>query len=67
MTTKERVNILLVDDQPSKLMTYEEILKGLNENIIKATVASEALQWLLKEVAVVLTTRTPDRHNELAT
>ena len=55
MTTKERVNILLVDDQPSKLMTYEEILKGLNENLIKATSASEALQWLLKEeVAVVL-------------
>ena len=55
MTTKERVNILLVDDQPSKLLTYEEILKDLDENLIKATSASEALQWLLKEeVAVVL-------------
>ncbi|HJY33408.1 MAG TPA: response regulator [Vicinamibacterales bacterium] len=55
MTTKERVNILLVDDQPSKLLTYEEILKDLDENLIKVTSASEALQWLLKEeVAVVL-------------
>ena len=55
MTSKEPVNILLVDDQPAKLLTYEEILKDLNENLIKATSASEALQCLLKEeVGVVL-------------
>jgi signal transduction histidine kinase len=55
MTTKDKVNILLVDDQPSKLLTYEQILKELDETLIKATSASEALQCLLKyEVGVVL-------------
>jgi signal transduction histidine kinase/ActR/RegA family two-component response regulator len=54
-TRIDRVNILLVDDQPSKLLTYETILSGLGENLIKATSASEALQWLLDvEIAVVL-------------
>ena len=51
----ERVNILLVDDQPSKLLTYEAILRDLGENLIKATSASEALQHLLRhEIAVIL-------------
>jgi signal transduction histidine kinase len=51
----DRVNILLVDDQPSKLLTYETILNDLGENLIKASSASEALQCLLdNEIAVVL-------------
>jgi signal transduction histidine kinase len=51
----DRVNILLVDDQPSKLLTYETILSELGENLIKASSASEALQYLLdNEIAVVL-------------
>ncbi len=51
----EAVNILLVDDQPSKLMSYEVILRDLNENLISATSANEALAVLLKtDVAVVL-------------
>jgi CheY-like chemotaxis protein len=51
----DRVNILLVDDQPSKLLTYETILDDLGENLIKASSASEALQCLLdNEIAVVL-------------
>jgi signal transduction histidine kinase len=51
----DRVNILLVDDQPSKLLTYETILGELGENLIKASSASEALQCLLdNEIAVVL-------------
>src|ERR1051325_5729920 len=50
-----RVNILLVDDQPSKLLSYEVIPAELNENLIKAGSAQEALQHLLKtEIAVVL-------------
>src|SRR4030095_2640687 len=54
-TRIDRVNILLVDDQPSKLLTYEAILGELGENLIKATSASEALQCLLdNEIAVVL-------------
>jgi PAS domain S-box-containing protein len=49
------VNILLVDDQPAKLMSYEIILAELGENLIKANSAREALQFLLKnDVAVVL-------------
>src|SRR5579864_170299 len=53
---KERMNILLVDDQPSKLITYEAILDELGENLIQATSGREALEKLLKmkDVAVVL-------------
>jgi signal transduction histidine kinase len=55
MAEKQRVNILMVDDQPSKLLTYEAILRDLGENLIQATSASEALQHLLKlEIAVIL-------------
>src|ERR1051326_6020433 len=49
------VNILLVDDQPAKLLSYEVILRDLGEYIIKATSAREALELLLKrDVAVIL-------------
>jgi len=53
---EEKVNILLVDDQPGKLLGYEVILSELGENLIKAGSANEALEQLLKnDVAVVLT------------
>jgi hypothetical protein len=32
---REKVNILMVDDQPGKLLTYEAILAELDENLIK--------------------------------
>jgi signal transduction histidine kinase len=52
---EEQVNILLVDDQPAKLLGYEVILSELGENLIKAGSANEALEHLLKhDVAVVL-------------
>jgi PAS domain S-box-containing protein len=52
---REKVNILMVDDQPSKLLTYEAILSELDENLIKAASGREALDYLLKaDVAVVL-------------
>ena len=55
MTDHERVNILLVDDQPAKLLAYEVILKELDENLLIAASGREALECLLKnEVAVVL-------------
>ena len=55
MSKDERVNILMVDDQPGKLLSYEVMLDGLGENLIKANSAKEALELLLKtEVAVVL-------------
>jgi len=51
----DKVNILLVDDQPSKLLSYEVILGELGENLIKASTPHEALGILLKiDVAVVL-------------
>ncbi len=55
MTGHEKVNILLVDDQPAKLLSYEAILHGLDENLLKASSGREALEHLLKsDVAVVL-------------
>jgi signal transduction histidine kinase len=55
MSTREPVNILLVDDQPAKLLTYEVILRDLGENLLKASSATEALEYLLKkEIAVIL-------------
>jgi signal transduction histidine kinase len=53
--TDEKVDILLVDDQPAKLLSYESILEKLGENLIKAGSAAEALEVLLKRnVAVIL-------------
>ena len=55
MNQDDKVNILLVDDQPAKLMSYEVVLRELDENLIKADSATEALQILLKnEIAIVL-------------
>jgi PAS domain S-box-containing protein len=55
MELNDRVNILLVDDQPAKLMSYEVILHDLGENLLQATSGREALEHLLRsEVAVVL-------------
>lgn len=51
----DKVNILLVDDQPSKLLSHQAILSDLNENLLTAGSAREALEVILKnEVAVVL-------------
>jgi len=51
----QRVNILLVDDQPAKLLSYETVLKELGENLLKASSASEAFTQLLKhDIAVLL-------------
>ena len=48
MTSDSKVNILMVDDQPAKLLSYEVILAELGENLIKASSASEALGILLE-------------------
>lgn len=55
MTGKAKVNILLVDDQPSKLLTYEAILQDLDENLVAVNSAREAFDQLLRnDFAVVL-------------
>jgi len=52
---QEPVDVLLVDDQPAKLLSYEAILAELGENLIKTGSAQEALQVLLKRnVAIML-------------
>ena len=52
---RDPVTILMVDDQPSKLLSYEVILQDLGERLVKANSGREALDYLLKgDVAVVL-------------
>jgi signal transduction histidine kinase len=54
-TQIEKVNILLVDDQESRLLTYDAILRDLGQNLVHAHSGFEALQCLMKEeFAVVL-------------
>jgi signal transduction histidine kinase len=51
----DKINILLVDDNPAKLLTYEAMLDQLGENLIKANSGMEAFEHLLKtEIGVVL-------------
>jgi signal transduction histidine kinase len=55
MASDEKVNILLVDDQESRLLTYGAILRDLGQNLVHAHSGFEALQCLMKEeFAVVL-------------
>jgi PAS domain S-box-containing protein len=55
MGQDDKVNILLVDDQPAKLLSYEVILRELDENLLVAASGREALECLLKnDIAVVL-------------
>src|ERR1700722_6261281 len=54
-TIDEKVNILLVDDQESRLLTYDTILEELGQNLVHAHSGFEALQRLMQEeFAVVL-------------
>jgi signal transduction histidine kinase len=51
----EDASILVVDDQPAKLLSYSAILNGLDANLVMAGSAREALDHLLKsDFAVVL-------------
>ena len=51
----EKVSILLVDDQPARLLSYETILAELGQNLVQARSGLEALERLMKdEFAVVL-------------
>ena len=55
MGVNEKVNVLLVDDQPARLLTYESILSELGQNLVRAGSGIEALEKLMKdEFAVVL-------------
>jgi signal transduction histidine kinase len=51
----DKVKVLLVDDQPAKLLTYEVTLAGIGETLIKASSALEAFECLLKhDIALIL-------------
>jgi signal transduction histidine kinase len=51
----DKVNILLVDDQPARLLTYETVLAELGQNLVMAHSGLEALERLMREeFAVVL-------------
>src|SRR5688500_11007498 len=53
--TPKKVNILLVDDQQARLLSYQTILEELDQNLITARSGVEALERLMKdEFALVL-------------
>ena len=58
----EKVNILLVDDQPGKLLAHESVLAELGQNIVKAANGREALQCLLRQdfAVILLDVNRPD-------
>lgn len=54
-TVQDKINILLIDDQPSKLLSYGLILGELGENLVGAASPREAFEHLLRmEIAVIL-------------
>jgi len=51
----DRINILLVDDQPARLLSYRTILEPLGENLVEAQSGTDALGKLMDmEFAVIL-------------
>lgn len=49
-----RASVLMVDDQASRLLTYEAILSGLDVSCVWALSGTEALEQLLKEEFAVI-------------
>src|SRR5580704_5669801 len=47
--TEDRVNILLVDDRPDKLLALETILASLGQDLVLAHSGTEALRHLLQQ------------------
>src|SRR3977135_2535096 len=55
MSGDERVNILVVDDLPDKLLAFQVVLEELGQNLVMVNSGAEALRELLqREFAVVL-------------
>ncbi len=52
---KQKVNILLVDDKESNLEALEGVLVDLDQNLVRASSANDALKYLLEnDVGVIL-------------
>ena len=58
----ERVSILLVDDQPARLLSYDAILADFGQNLVRAQSGREALQRLMEReyAAILLDVNMPD-------
>ncbi len=55
MSQQEKINILLVDDQPNNLLALDAMLEDLGANLVKAESGPKALKALLdRDFAVVL-------------
>jgi PAS domain S-box-containing protein len=50
----DKVNILIVDDRPDKLLALEACLSSLNQRLVRAQSGNEALKCLLKEEFAVI-------------
>ncbi len=61
MNAEDKVNILLVDDQPARLMSYDAILGVLGQNLVHARSGTEALQRLMENdyAAILLDVNMP--------
>ncbi|MEO5573830.1 MAG: EAL domain-containing protein [Gammaproteobacteria bacterium] len=55
MHNESKINILMVDDEPANLLSLEEVLKDLGQNLVRAASGEEALRLVLKDdYAVIL-------------
>ena len=50
----EKINILMVDDNPHNLLALEAILQGPDRNLVKAASGDEALRYLPEEAVAVI-------------
>jgi signal transduction histidine kinase/DNA-binding response OmpR family regulator len=50
----QKINILLVDDSPSNLLSLETILSAPDRNLVRASSGEEALRYLLNEEAALI-------------
>src|SRR5258705_1383727 len=60
--TREKVKILLVDDNPDNLVSLEAALETLNEDLVSARSGTEALRFLLENdfAAILLDVKMPE-------
>jgi hypothetical protein len=61
-TAREKMKILLVDDNPDNLISIEAALQSLNEDLVLARSGTEALRFLLENdfAAILLDVKMPD-------
>ncbi|MEP7342533.1 MAG: response regulator [Acidobacteriota bacterium] len=50
----QKINILMVDDNPANLLSLETILQAPDRNLVRASSGQEALRYLLQEDAAVI-------------